>query len=330
VFFAVLLDVRGLEVSFESRRGEVRAVNGISYHVGRGEALGLVGESGGGKSVGAHAVMRLLGPSAKIGAGSVLFEGRDILAMNRRQLAALRGGEISMIFQNPESYLDPVFTIGAQMTETIRAHDKAVSKETARTMSEDMLRRVGIRDPELRMRQYPFELSGGMCQRVMIAIALLCKPKLLIADEPTTALDVTTQAQITQLLKDLRSQNDMAMLYITHNFGIVAELCDAVAVICGGYIVEWGPVDDIFYRTAHPYTRALLQLIPRMDSPKGEPPPAIEGPPVDSLAPQTGCVFHPRCPQCARICRQSAPPTHALGPEHSASCWLLEDDVEAD
>ncbi|MDR1589572.1 MAG: ABC transporter ATP-binding protein [Oscillospiraceae bacterium] len=319
----ILLEVRDLDVSFQSRQGEVRAVNGISYFVRRGEVLGLVGESGGGKSVGVHAVMSLLGTSARINAGSALFEGRDILRLTRRELASFRGREVSMIFQNPSSYLDPVFTIGRQMVETVRAHDKGISKESARALSEDMLRSVGIRDPERRMRQYPFEFSGGMSQRVMIAIALLCKPKLLIADEPTTALDVTTQAQIIQLLKELQEQSGMAMLYITHNFGIVAELCDRVSVICGGYIVEQGLTDDIFYHAAHPYTQALLKLIPRIDSPKNETPPSIEGPPVESVTLPKGCIFHPRCPCCMDVCRQNAPPQTALEQDHSASCWLL-------
>jgi oligopeptide transport system ATP-binding protein len=325
----ILLEVKDLDISFRSHQGDVRAVNGISYFVRRGEVLGLVGESGGGKSVGAHSIMSLLGPSARVNAGSAIFEGRDILKLKRRELAPFRGREISMIFQNPASYLDPVFTIGAQMIETIRAHDKTVSRESARALSEDMLREVGIREPERRMRQYPFELSGGMSQRVMIAIALLCRPKLLIADEPTTALDVTTQAQIIQLLKKLRMQTGMAMLYITHNFGIVAELCDRVSVICGGYIVEQGFTDDIFYGAAHPYTQALLKLIPRIDSRRNELPPPIEGPPVDSISLPEGCVFHPRCPCRMDICRRSIPPQSVLGPNHSASCWRLAPFVTA-
>ncbi|MDR2665765.1 MAG: ABC transporter ATP-binding protein [Oscillospiraceae bacterium] len=320
----ILLDVMGLDVSFQTRRGDVRAVNGISYCVRRGEAHGLVGESGGGKSVGVHAIMGLLGTSSRVNAGSALFEGRDILRLKKGELASLRGREISMIFQNPSSYLDPVFTIGSQMIETIRAHDRSISKGAARSLSEDMLWEVGIRDPERRMRQYPFELSGGMSQRVMIAIALLCKPKLLIADEPTTALDVTTQAQIIRLLKNLQSRSGMAMLYITHNFGIVAELCDRVSVICGGYIVEQGSTDDIFYGAAHPYTQALLKLIPRIDSPKNEPAPSIGGPPVDSVSLPKGCVFRKRCPFRMDICSRDFPPRINLAPYHSANCWLLE------
>ena len=210
------------------------------------------------------------------------------------------------------------------MIETIRAHDKLISKTYAKEKSVDMLREVRIRNPELVMKQYPFELSGGMCQRIMIAIALLCQPKLLIADEPTTALDVTIQSQIIQILKGLQRQSGMAMIYITHNFGIVAELCDRVSVMCGGYILEQGSTDDIFYRTAHPYTKLLLKTIPHMDSMKKEPFLSIEGPPVDSVSLPRGCVFHPRCPSCMDICSQDAPPKTFLNPEHSASCWLLD------
>ena len=320
----VLLEVKDLEVSFLLPRGELRAVNGISYSVRRGEIMGLVGESGSGKSVEAFSILGLLKPPAKINGGQALFEGADILSMPRKQLELLRGRKISMIFQNPMSYLDPSFTIKKQMVETIRAHDAAVSKAAAKEKSEAMLREVGIRSPERVMRQYPFELSGGMHQRVMIAIALLCEPRLLIADEPTTALDVTTQGQIMQILKELQRRRDMAMIYITHNFGIVAELCDSISVMYGGYILEQGLTDDIFYSAAHPYTQMLLKTIPRMDALTKEPLLTIEGNPVDPLSPPDGCVFHPRCTSCMDICRRSFPPKTVLGPEHSVSCWLLD------
>ena len=319
-----LLEVRGLEVSFLLRRGELRAVNGISYSVGKGEIMGLVGESGSGKSVEAYALVGLLKPPAKIKAGSAVFDGREILGLPEKELEQMRGKEISMIFQNPMSYLDPVFTIEKQMVETIRAHDKKVPKAAAKARSIEMLREVGIRNPERTMKQYPFELSGGMRQRILIAIALLCEPKLLIADEPTTALDVTTQGQIIQILKELQRKRGMAMIYITHNFGIVAELCDRVTVMYGGYIMEQGLTDDIFYRTAHPYTKLLLKTIPRMDAQNKEPLLPIEGAPVDPLDLPTGCVFHPRCPSCMDICRKSMPPKTVLGDDHSASCWLID------
>jgi oligopeptide transport system ATP-binding protein len=293
--------------------------------VRKGEIMGLVGESGSGKSVEAYSILGLLKPPARINAGSILFEGRDILTLKKKELEALRGSEISMVFQNPASCLDPVFTVGQQMIETIRAHDKGVSRSVARSRSIDVLREVRIRTPEQVMRQYPFELSGGMCQRILIAIALLCKPKLLIADEPTTALDVTIQSQIIQILKSLQKQSGMAMLYITHNFGIVAELCDRVSVMCGGNILEQGTTDDIFYRAAHPYTQMLHKTIPRIDSTKKEAFNSIEGTPHDPFSHPEGCVFHPRCPSCMDKCRESAPPRTILTMNHSASCWLLED-----
>ena len=319
-----MLDVKDLDVSFLLPGGELRAVKGISYSVHKGEIMGLVGESGSGKSVEAFSILGLIKPPAKINAGRALFEGKDLLTLTKKELELLRGRKISMIFQNPMSYLDPVFTIKKQMVETIRAHDSAISKSAAQARSEAMLREVGIRNPERVLRQYPFELSGGMHQRVMIAIALLCEPELLIADEPTTALDVTTQGQIMQLLKELQRKRGMAMIYITHNFGIVAELCDSVSVMYGGYIMEQGITDDIFYRAAHPYTQMLLKTIPRMDALTKEPLLTIEGDPVNPLAPPNGCVFHPRCFFCMDICRQSIPPTIVLSPRHSASCWLLD------
>ena len=319
-----LLEVNDIHVSFLSRQGELRAVNGISYSVRRGEVMGLVGESGSGKTVEAFSIMGLLKPPGKISKGNVFFEGKDILALKKREIESFRGREISMIFQNPMSYLDPVFTIEKQMIETIRAHDKDFSKADAKSRSIDMLREVNIRNPHQVMRQYPFELSGGMQQRVMIAIALLCDPKLLIADEPTTALDVTIQAQIIQILKRLQKQRSMAMIYITHNFGIVAELCDRVSVMYGGYILEQGTTDDIFYNTAHPYTKMLLKTIPRMDLSGKEPLSPIGGVPADPTALPDGCVYHPRCSSCMDICRRSFPPKSVLNTEHSANCWLLE------
>lgn len=317
----VLLEVKDLDVSFSLRQGELRAVNGISYSVRKGEILGLVGESGSGKSVEAYSILGLLTPPAKVNAGSAFFEGKDILTLTRRELESFRGAEISMIFQNPVSYLDPLFTMEKQLIETVRAHDRTASRSAARAQSIDMLRGVSIRDPERIMKQYPFELSGGMLQRVMIAIALLCKPKLLIADEPTTALDVTIQSQIVQLLKDLQRKSGMAMVYITHNFGIIAELCDRVSVMCGGYIIERGATDDIFYRAAHPYTQMLHKTIPRMEAKIKEPFLPIEGAPIDPFDLPKGCIFSPRCTSCMDICRQSVPPETEIDGGHSVCCW---------
>ena len=319
----MLLEVRDLNVSFLLRRGELRAVNGISYSVMKGETMGLVGESGSGKSVEAFSILGLLKPPAKVTAGRAYFEGKDVLAMSKKELESFRGSEISMIFQDPMSHLDPIFRIGQQMVETILAHDKSITKPEARKRSIDMLREVRIRDPEQTIKQYPFELSGGMRQRVMIAIALLCDPKLLIADEPTTSLDVTIQSQIIQILKRLQSQRGMAMLYITHNLGIIAELCDRVSIMCGGYIVEQGATEELFYRAAHPYTQLLLKTIPRIDSSTKESFITIEGPPVDPIHLPEGCVFQPRCPYCMDVCRQSFPPNTAVSDDHTASCWML-------
>lgn len=321
----VLLEVKDLYISFLTRRGDLRAVNGISYSVKKGEIMGLVGESGSGKSVEAYSIMGLLTPPGKVNGGSVVFEGRDLFAMKEKELESFRGSEISMIFQDPLSYLDPVFTIEQQMVETIRAHDKSVSKSSARAISTDMLREVKIRNPEQVMKQYPFELSGGMRQRILIAIALLCKPKLLIADEPTTALDVTIQAQIIQILKGLQRQSGMAMIYITHNFGIIAELCDRVSVMYGGYILEQGTTDEIFYNPSHPYTRMLLQTVQNLDVSEKHALTPIEGVPIDQVALPEGCVFHPRCLSCMDICRTKFPASTVLGPDHVASCWLLDE-----
>ena len=323
----ILLDVKELDVSFHTPSGELHAVNGISYTVREGEVMGLIGESGSGKTVEAYTILGLIKPPAKINSGSIHFKGRDITSLSKKEAVMLRGKEISMIFQNPMSSLDPVFSIGKQMIETILAHDKSVSKADARAASIDMLREVSIRDPERIMRQYPFELSGGMRQRVMIAIALLCKPKLLIADEPTTALDVTIQATIIQILKKLQKQHNMSMLYITHNFGIVAEICDRVSVMCGGYILEQGTTEDIFYRAAHPYTKLLLKMIPRMDTPTSEPLVYIEGPQADPSELPDGCVFQSRCPSCFEKCLRETPPKTTLSDGHTACCWLLDEQT---
>ena len=323
----ILLEVKDLFISFQTRRGDLKAVNGISYTVKRGEIMGLVGESGSGKSVEAYSIMGLLKPPARIDGGDVFFEGRNVFGMKEKELESFRGAEISMIFQDPLSYLDPVFSIEKQMVETIRAHDKSVSKQAARTISIDMLRSVKIRNPERVMKQYPFELSGGMRQRILIAIALLCKPKLLIADEPTTALDVTIQAQIIQILKGLQKQSGMAMIYITHNFGIIAELCDKVSVMYGGYILEQGTTDEIFYNPSHPYTRMLLKTVQNLDDSIKSAMDSKESTPIDQVNMPEGCVFHPRCSSCMDICKKRIPPSTVLEAEHIASCWLLDEEA---
>ena len=319
-----LLEVEELRVSFPTARGVVHAVNGISYSVRKGEVMGIIGESGSGKSVEAYSILGLLKPPGKVEGGRITFEGRNLLTLTKRELEAFRGHEVGMIFQDPLSSLDPVFTVGRQMTEVVRRHDKGISAAEAKAQSEAMLHAVGLYGSSGRlMKRYPFELSGGQCQRVMIAMALLCRPKLLIADEPTTALDVTVQAQIMRLLKELRKQRDMAMVYITHNISIIAEICDSVSVMYGGTILEQGSVEDIFYRCAHPYTKALLEAVPRLDAPPDAPLLSIEGDPVDPIHPPGGCAFHPRCKHCKSICRIVTPPTTALAAQHSANCWIL-------
>jgi oligopeptide transport system ATP-binding protein len=324
-----LLEVRNLKVSFPTSRGVVRAVNGISYDVHRGEVMGIVGESGSGKSVSAYSIIGLLKSPAVIDRGSIRFEGRDILSMSRKQMEKFRGGEISMIFQDPMSSLDPVFSIGHQLTETLHSHKK-ISRSDARQQAIQMLQSVGIRDAQQVMKKYRSELSGGMCQRVMIAMALLCGPKLLIADEPTTALDVTIQDQIIRLLKDLQERNGMSMILITHNFGIVADICDSVSIMYGGTVVEQGSVNDVFYSPLHPYTKALMKAIPRVDYKEYERLIPVEGMPINALSPPGGCVFHPRCASCMQICRQKAPARKEISYGHSASCWLLEDVQESE
>ena len=320
-----VLEVKDLRVSFPMLYGEVNAVNGISYTVSSGEVMGIVGESGSGKSVEAYSIMGLLAAPGKVNGGSALYEGQDLLQMSQKQLQGIRGREIGMIFQNPMSCLDPVFTIGQQMTETLLCHNKAMTMSQARVQAQEMLRQVGIKDTMRMLRRYSFELSGGMRQRVMIAIALLCEPKLLFADEPTTALDVTIQAQIVQLLKKVQRQTGMSMVYITHNLGIIAELCDMVSVMYGGRILEYGTVSDVFENPAHPYTKALLKAIPRIDADTSEPLASIPGVPVNPAALPGGCAFHPRCEFCTDRCRVEIPTKTELGGGHSACCLMLCD-----
>ena len=317
-----LLEVEDLHVSFFTPAGEVKAVGGISYTLDEDEVMGIVGESGSGKSQEAYAIMGLLQSPGKVTGGSITFEGEDVLAKNKKEMTELRGGRAAMIFQNPMTSLNPVYTIGNQLIEALRAHDKAISKEDAAQRAMEMLTMVGINNVEQRMKQYPHELSGGMRQRVMIAMGLICHPKLLIADEPTTALDVTIQAQILELMKDLQKKTHMGIIFITHNLGVVAEICDKVCVMYAGKMVEQGPVDDIFYSPAHPYTEGLLRSMPRVDADSHERLIPIEGTPVDMLNPPEGCPFAPRCPHAMKVCLQKMPPYVDLGEDHRSACWL--------
>ncbi len=318
-----LLEVKDLKVSFFTPVGEVKAVNGINYSLGYNEVMGIVGESGSGKSVEAYAIMSLLQSPGRIIGGSVLLEGEDITKYDAKQMTDIRGNKISMIFQNPMTCLNPVYTIGDQLVEALTCHNSTISKADARLRAIEMLDLVGINNAEKRFDQYPHEFSGGMRQRAMIAMALICNPKLLIADEPTTALDVTIQAQIIELMKDLQKKTDMSIIFITHNLGVVAEICDKVTVMYAGHVLEQGAVNDIFYSPEHPYTRGLLRSMPRLDSESQERMIPIEGVPVDLLDPPKGCSFGPRCEHCMKICLQNEPPLVEVGENgHVSACWL--------
>lgn len=318
-----LLEIKNLQVSFFTPVGEVKAVNGIDYTLGYNEVMGIVGESGSGKSVEAYAVMGLLQSPGRVVGGNVLFEGEDVLNYDSKQMTDLRGNKISMIFQNPMTCLNPVYTIGDQLMEALTCHNSNVSRNDAKARAIEMLELVGINNAAERFQQYPHEFSGGMRQRAMIAMALICNPKLLIADEPTTALDVTIQAQIIELMKDLQKKTDMSIIFITHNLGVVAEICDKVTVMYAGHVLEQGTVNDIFYSPQHPYTRGLLHSMPRLDSQSRERMIPIDGTPVDLLDPPKGCSFGPRCEHCMKICLRNVPPLVEVGDNgHVSACWL--------
>ena len=296
-----LVDIQHERLSFFTPAGEVKALNDVSIHLNDGEVLGIVGESGSGKSVTAYSLMGLTAYPGKLVGGTIDFNGHRINDLSEKEFRKIRGNEVSIIFQDPMTSLNPVYTIGNQIMEVILLHtDK--NKEQARARAKELLELVGINEPEKRLKQYPHELSGGMRQRVMIAIALACEPKLLIADEPTTALDVTIQAQILELMMDLKKKLGMAIIMITHDLGVVASMCDRIAVMYAGRIVEYGTTDDIFYNPKHEYTKGLLKSIPRLDAKEHERLVPIEGTPIDLLNPPAGCPFAPRCSNCMKIC----------------------------
>ncbi len=315
-----LLDVRRLTVNFFNEAGTVTPVDDVSFQLAKGETLALVGESGCGKSLTALSILQLLPRAASIGSGSTIeLDGQDLVPLDEAALRAVRGARIAMIFQDPMTSLNPVYTAGSQITEAIRAH-RAVGKRQARERALHLLEEVGIPDPVSRFDQYPHELSGGMRQRVMIAIALSCEPQVLIADEPTTALDVTVQAQILEILDRLRQSHDMAVLLITHDLGIVAGRADRVAVMYAGRIVETAPTDRLFQHPAHPYTQALLASVPRLTGPLQRLSP-IQGTVPNPDAWPDGCRFHPRCPYAFDRC-QEQPPVRAVAEGHETACWL--------
>ena len=330
---APLLSVRNLQTHFRTEEGLFRAVDGVSFEIGRGQTLGVVGESGCGKSVTALTLMGLVPqPPGEIAGGEVLFDGRDLLKLDGDAMRRLRGDRIAMIFQEPMTSLNPVYTVGEQITEAILAH-RDVSAAEARRLAVEMLAKVRIPSPEKRIDDYPHHMSGGMRQRVMIAMALACAPDLLIADEPTTALDVTIQAQILDLMRQLKAESNAAILLITHDLGVVAELVDHVVVMYAGKVVESAPVADLFADPQHPYTIGLLGSIPRLDEGRDRLA-AIEGRVPSPYAPPPGCRFNPRCPFAIDRCRQEAPPlvevrSGTSGKSHLSACWRtpLEENV---
>lgn len=317
-----LLEVKDLHVSFKTYAGEVKAVRGISFEVEKGECIGVVGESGCGKSVTAQSIMQLLKtPPALYKKGSINFEGEDLLKKKEKEMQAIRGNSISMIFQDPMTTLNPTQKIGKQIAEVLREH-KQMNKKEAFVEAEKILKLVAMPEPHKRMNQYPHEFSGGMRQRVMIAIALACNPKLIIADEPTTALDVTVQAQILELLQEVQKKVGMSILLITHDLGVVAKMCDRVVVMYAGQIVEQGSVEEIFNCPSHPYTKGLLQAVPRMDMDRTKALKTIVGTPPDLFEPPAGCSFFARCDEAMRICEKYMPPMQEVEGSLCSACWL--------
>ena len=315
-----LLEVNDLRTSFFTDAGEVKAVNGISFSLDRGKVLGIVGESGSGKSVTAYSIMQILASRGKIVGGSILLDGQELVGAGEKVMRTVRGNKVSIIFQDPMTSLNPTYTIGRQLMEAILLHTGRNKKE-AYDRAVEMLRLVNINEPEKRMKQYPYELSGGMRQRVMIAMALACEPDILIADEPTTALDVTIQAQILELMKDLQKELGMAIIMITHDLGVVAQMCDEVIVMYAGSICEQGTADEIFYNPKHEYTKGLLRSIPT-ETTNGQKLEPITGTPIDLLNMPEGCPFAPRCDAAMKICLREKAERMLINEDHAAACWM--------
>ncbi len=322
---AHLLEVRNLVTRFYSDGARIHAVNGISYTLDAGESLAIVGESGSGKSVGVMSLMGLIRyPPGRVEGGEVLFKGRDLLKLGPEEMRKVRGSEIAMVFQDPMTSLNPVLPVGLQLTEALRAHTGA-DKGAARARAAELLSLVGLPNAADRLKDFPFQFSGGQRQRIMIAMALACNPSLLIADEPTTALDVTIQAQIVELVKELQQKLGMAIIWISHNLALVAGMVDKVIVMYSGYIVEQAPVDDLYERPLHPYTLGLLHAIPQVDQSSQERLASIDGLPPDLRKPATGCPFAPRCPYVIQKCLDELPPLLESGPQRSSACWRWEE-----
>ncbi len=319
---SALLEVRDLYLEFKTSRGRLKALNGITFDIQPGEVFGLVGETGCGKTVTGLSILRLLPRSASITSGQVLLEGIDLLGLSRSQIESLRGSKIAMIFQDPSTSLNPVFSIGSQIERVVRQHMQ-VSHQDAREKVRSVLAAVGLPDVDRILGSYPHQLSGGMQQRVMIAMALSCSPRLLIADEPTTSLDVTIQAQILKLIRDLQKKFDVSVILITHNLGVIAQTCDRLAVLYGGRVAESGSTRDIFNQPQHPYTRGLMSAIPH-PGPRGRKMATIPGTVPSNPGAMTGCTFAPRCEFVMARCKLEAPPLYLLGEKHSSACFLAE------
>lgn len=319
-----VLEIKNLDVRFDTYGGEVQAVRGVNLNLHKGETLAIVGESGSGKSVTAQSIMQLIPkPPGKFTGGSILFDGDDLIHKSEGQMEHIRGKEISMIFQDPMTSLNPTMTIGHQITEGLVKHQN-YGKQQARELGMELLRLVEIPNPEARMKQYPHQFSGGMRQRAMVAIALACNPKMLIADEPTTALDVTIQAQILDLMKELQKRMGTAIILITHDLGVVANMAQRVAVMYGGKIVETGTVDEVFYQSRHPYTWGLLSSMPNLDN-RDDKLLSIPGSPPDLIDPPKGCPFVTRCPHAMKACGDIMPEYTSLTDSHQTACWLLDE-----
>ena len=328
---ASLLSVENLQVQFQTKKGINTAVDGVSFSVEKGRILGIVGESGCGKSVTSMSILQLLGSNARISGGSIKLDGKELIGLPEKEMCRIRGNDIAMIFQDPMTALNPTLTIGTQLMEPIMLHQNCGKKE-AWTRAVDVLKRVGIAAPEKRMKEYPHQLSGGMRQRVMIAMAVSCEPRLLIADEPTTALDVTIQAQILDLMRDLQKKIKTSIIIITHNLGVVANIADRVAVMYGGKLVETGDVADIFHNPCHEYTKGLLRSIPKAHEKGGELQ-AIPGTPPDLMEPPVGCPFAARCKETMIVCQKYMPDYTDCGKNHKSACWMLDEmaqEVKAD
>ena len=316
-----MLEVRGLRTSFFTDAGEVKAVDGVSFNLDHGKVLGIVGESGSGKSVTAYSIMQILAPTGKIVGGSVKFDGTELVGADEKTLRTVRGNKISIIFQDPMTSLNPTYTVGHQLMEAILLHTNR-NKKQARERALEMLQLVNVNEPEKRLKQYPYELSGGMRQRVMIAMALACEPDILIADEPTTALDVTIQAQILELMMELQKKLGMAIIMITHDMGVIAQICDEVIVMYAGNICERGTTDALFYDPRHEYTKGLMRSIPDMSDDEKQRLIPISGTPVDLLNLPKGCPFAPRCDNAMKICLSERPSEYWVGKDHLSSCWM--------